>query len=75
MSSNASDYFEIATESGLLRKGEKVPGTFDIPSEAGTPVVESLKETGDWIDIQLSGGFTISLPESRIAYIVTRDAA
>jgi hypothetical protein len=70
MSSTESDYFEIATDKALFKKDGAAP--FGAP--AGTRV-ESFKETGDWVDIHLSSGYQISLHESRIAYILTRNAA
>lgn len=76
MSSTESDYFEIATDSGRFVKGALAPGTVALPTGiGGTPTVESFKETGDWVDIHLSSGYQISLHESRIAYILTRNAA
>lgn len=69
MSSTELDYFEIATDKALFRKDDAAPG-----APAGVRV-ESFKETGDWIDIQLTSGYQVSLHESRIAYILTRDAA
>lgn len=70
MSSNESDYFKIATDKAVFEKDGVAP--FGAPAGAR---VESYKETGDWVDIHLSGGYRISLPESRVAYILTRDAA
>lgn len=70
MGSSESDYFEIATDKALFKKNGAAP--FGAPAGAR---VESYKETGDWIDIQLSSGYQLSLHESRIAYILTRDAA
>ncbi len=67
MSSTESNHFEIATDKALFKKGGAAP--FGAP--AGT-TVESFKETGDWVDIQMSGGYQLSLHESRIAYILTR---
>ena len=69
MSSTDSDYFEIATDKAVFKKDGVAPG-----APAGV-TVESFKETGDWVDIRLSSGYQISLPESRVAYILTRDAA
>lgn len=70
MGSNESDYFEIATDKVLFKKGGTA--SYGAPPSAR---VESYSVTGDWVDIHLSGGHTLSLPEARVAYILTRDAA
>ena len=70
MSSAESNYFEIATDKCLFKKGGTAP--YGAPASAR---VESFKETGDWVDIHLSGGYRLSLHESRVAYILTRGAA
>ena len=70
MSSNASDYFEIVTDKAEFKKGGAAP--FGAPAGAR---VESFREDGDWVEIRLSSGYVLSIHESRIAYILTRDAA
>lgn len=71
------DHFEIATGRGLFRKGATAPhGTVQTGNGANVKVVvESFKESGDWVDIRLSGGYTLSLHETRVDYILTRDPA
>jgi hypothetical protein len=65
--------FEIATvDKGLFRKGLTAPSHL-FAHLTTTPVVESWHPEGDWIVIGLSGGYTFSLPESRIDYILTSD--
>ncbi|WP_409469088.1 hypothetical protein [Streptomyces sp. HC307] len=74
---STTEYFQIATDRGLFRKGETAPhGTVTTSMGADMmPVVESYKEDGDWVDIKLSGGYTLSLHQTRINYILTRDPA
>ena len=57
MGSNESDYFEIATDKVLFKKGGTA--SYGAPPSAR---VESYSVTGDWVDIHLSGGHTLSLP-------------
>ncbi|MEU6016991.1 hypothetical protein ABZ826_23950 [Streptomyces sp. NPDC047515] len=68
--------FEIVTIDGAIyRKGEKAPvGTVTTASFGAniSVCVESYAEVGDWIEIQLSDGYAVAFPESRIARVVTR---
>ncbi|KMS81802.1 hypothetical protein ACH49_01335 [Streptomyces leeuwenhoekii] len=69
---STTDYFEIATDKGLFQKGAAVPDgmvTTGISADRKL-VVESYTEAGDWIDISLTGGCTISFHETRIDYIL-----
>ncbi|MFL4904850.1 hypothetical protein ACJ6WF_17085 [Streptomyces sp. MMS24-I2-30] len=74
---STTDYFEIATDEGLFRIGDTAPdGTVETDLGANVEVtVESYKQAGDWVDIRLSGGYVLSLPETRVKYILTRDPA
>ncbi|MFF1499733.1 hypothetical protein ACFVZR_07615 [Streptomyces sp. NPDC058316] len=68
-------FFEFVTVDGAIyRKGENAPaGTVTTTIGANIPVrVESYAEVGDWIEIQMSDGYAVALPESRIARVVAR---
>jgi hypothetical protein len=74
---STTDYFEITTDEGLFRMGDTVPhGTVETDLGANVALtVEAYKQVGDWVDIRLSGGYVLSLPESRVKHILTRDPA
>ncbi|MFF1650158.1 hypothetical protein [Streptomyces sp. NPDC058240] len=67
--------FELVTVDGATyRKGENAPaGTVTDLIGTDIPVrVESYEGAGDWIDVQLADGYSVSVPEVRIARLVTR---
>ena len=66
--------FEIVTLDGAVyRKGQPTPpGTITTTIGANIQtIVQSYAEVGDWIDIQLTKGYAVRLPEARIARFVT----
>lgn len=68
-------YFEIVTLDGVIYRKDRLAPYGTITTETGAAidvVVKSYEETGDWIDIGLSKGYTLRLPESRIARVITR---
>ncbi|MFJ6729408.1 hypothetical protein ACIQPQ_31350 [Streptomyces sp. NPDC091281] len=71
---DSTDFFEIVTTDGqVLSKGSKVPhGLVGGGKWAPALDVESFTPSGDWVDVHLSDGWTVSLPEAQIARIVTR---
>lgn len=82
MGSEQNEYFEIVLlplttgKSTRFRKGETPPyGMVSGPGGVNSSArVESFTETGDWIDIHLTGGYRLSFHELRIDRIVTAPA-
>lgn len=71
---SSADFFEITTVDGVkFRKGELAPhGTLTDLIGADIPVlVEGYEESGDWIEVLLADGYSVHLPEARIARLVT----
>jgi hypothetical protein len=68
-------YFELVTLDGAVyRKDQPAPqGT--VTSMAGADmnvIVQSYAEVGDWIEVEMSDGYTVSVPETRVDRLVTR---
>ncbi|MFG2677028.1 hypothetical protein [Streptomyces sp. NPDC048445] len=67
---SAPEFVELITADGArYRKGDLAPSGLGIDEFV---TVESLKESGDWVEIGLSHGYVLSVPETRIAQILTR---
>jgi hypothetical protein len=63
--------FRIETTDGRhINRGDK---NFT-PLGDTTAVLESFDHNGDYVDLTYTGGLTVSIPETQIAYIATLDA-
>ncbi len=66
-------FVELVTVDGTrYRRGLRAPhGTLRTTYEVNVPVVvEGCEEVGDWVEVKLSGGYIVDIPETRVARIV-----
>ena len=66
--------FIIVTDFGTFTEGESLDGA-GLPGVIAGRTPTAYEIDGDWVSIELSGDYEISLPESRVRYAIdTPDA-